>query len=227
MPAVWWLALAGLPIFQQPLPESPGEPAVLAVATEHVSLRAPCYRLVCPDAEWLAPTRYTTLSKPRVPGTLPRLRPAKSSPLATRSYASLHAPTSQREWFSTVASDVKVDTTFGVEAFRRPGTELQVELGTGYRLQPYTDYGTAMTGPIASGGLRLSRDLGDWARLNQQVQVETGRRNTFVRQTLGVDILLQPRLTLQSRLEMNHDSAANGGKGQTDTEGSLNLQYAF
>ena len=51
MLAAWWLALAGLPVFQQPLPESPGEPAALAVMGEHVSLRAPCYRLVCPDAE--------------------------------------------------------------------------------------------------------------------------------------------------------------------------------
>ena len=59
------------------------------------------------------------------------------------------------------------------------------------------------------------------------MQIAAGRCNTFVRQTPGVYILLQLRLTLQSRIEMNHDSAANGGKGQTDTEGSLNLQYAF
>jgi len=227
MPAVWWLALAGLPVFQHPLPEAPDEPAMLAVAAEHVSLRAPCYQLVCPDSEWLAPTRYTTLRKLPAPGTLPRLRPVKAPPLASRSYASLSAPTSQREWFNTAANDVKVDTTFGMEAYRRPGTELEVELGTGYRLQPYTDYGTAAAGPIASGGLRLSQRFGDRAQFNQQVRVETGRYNTFVRQTIGVDILLQPNWTLQSRIEMNHDSAANGGKGQTDTEGSLNLFYAF
>src|SRR3546814_1466927 len=79
-------------------------------------------------------------------------------------------------------------------------------LGTGYRLQPYADYGTAAIGVIATGGLRLSQRLGDWAEINQRVRVETGRHNTFVRQTLGVDIMLQPRLTLQSRLEGNHDS---------------------
>jgi len=48
-----------------------------------------------------------------------------------------------------------------------------------------------------------------------------------VRQTLGVDIMLQPRLTLQSRLEVNHDSAGDGGRGSTDTQGSVNLHYAF
>src|SRR3546814_12693151 len=66
VPAIWWLALAGLPVFQQSLPESPEEPAVLAIAAGHVSLRAPCYRLVCPDAEWLGPTAYTTLWKPKI-----------------------------------------------------------------------------------------------------------------------------------------------------------------
>ena len=216
MPAVWWLALAGLPVFQQPLPESPGEPAVLAVAAEHVSLRMPCYRLVCPDAEWLTPTPDTTLWKPRVEAR--SRRPVRASPLATRRYASLHAPTFQREWFDAEASHAKVDTTFGIRAIQRPDTKVQLELGTGYRLQPYAEYGTAAIGPIATG---------DWGRVNQQVHVETGRHNTFVRQTLGVDILLQPRLTLQSRLEVNHDSAGDGGRGSTDTQGSLNLHYAF
>src|SRR3546814_1534809 len=85
---IWWLALAGLPVFQQSLPESPEEPAVLAIAAGHVSLRAPCYRLVCPDAEWLEPTAYTTLWKPRVPGTVPRLRPARPSPLRSEEHTS-------------------------------------------------------------------------------------------------------------------------------------------
>ncbi len=227
MPAIWWLALVGLPVFQHPLPESPDEPAMLAVAAEHVSLRAPCFQLVCPDAEWLAPTRYTTLWKPKVPGTLSRLRPARSSPLASRRYASLNAPASQLAWFDAKASDAKINTTFGMDAIRRPGTDLQVQLGTGYRLQPYADHGTAVVGPIASGGLRLSQRFGERTQFNQQVRVETGRHNTFVRQTIGVDISLQPQWTLQSRVEMNHDSAADGGKGRTDTEGSLNLFYKF
>ena len=227
MPAVWWLALAGLPIFQQPLPESPGEPAMFAITAEHVSLRAPCYRLVCPDAEWLAPTPYTTLWKPKVPGTRSQLRPARTSPLASRRYTSLYAPATQHEWFDSKASDSKINTTFGMDAIRRPGTDLQLQFGTGYRLQPYADYGTAAIGPIASGGLRLSQRFGERAQLNQQVRVETGRHNTFVRQTIGVDINLQPKWTLQSRVEMNHDSAGDGGKGRTDTEGSLNLFYAF
>src|SRR3546814_10934445 len=121
LPIFWWLALAGLPVFQQSLPESPEEPAVLAIAAGHVSLRAPCYRLVCPDAEWLEPTAYTTLWKPRVPGTVPRLRPARASPLATRSSASLPAPATKREWFDAEARSDKVATTSGMQAQKSGG----------------------------------------------------------------------------------------------------------
>src|SRR5690606_41631349 len=129
------------------------EPDFHDVASVHVYLRMPCYRLVCPDAERLAHTPDTTLRKPRVPGTRSR-RPVRASPLATRRYASLHAPTFQREWFDAEASHAKVDTTFGIRAIQRPGTKVQLELGTGYRLQPYAEYGTAAIGPIPTGGRR-------------------------------------------------------------------------
>lgn len=227
MTAAWWLAIAGLPVFQQPLPETPGEPAAFAVMAGRASLRLPCYRLVCADAEWMAPTPYTTLWAPKAPGSRPQLRPARTPPLATRRYASLRAPVARRDWFDAEASHAKVDASFGVEALRRPGTDLKLELGTGYRLQPYAGYGTAAVGPIASGGLWLTQDFGARARLRQQVMVETGRENTIVRQTIGVDLRLQPDWTLQSRLEMKHDTAGDGGKGRTDTKGSLNLRYAF
>ncbi|WP_242112745.1 DUF481 domain-containing protein [Luteimonas aquatica] len=227
MSTAWWLALAGLPVFQHPLPESPGEPALVAIAAGRASLRMPCYELVCPDAEWMAPTRYTALRAPKAPGALPRLRPMRTPLLATRSITSLSAPTSRRDWINSEISNTKIGTSYGFEALRRPGTDLRVQLGTGYRIVPYADYGTAMPGPIARGGFVLSQDLSDRARLDQQVMVETGRRNTYVRQTIGVDVTVAPQWTLRSDLEMRHDSAANNGKGATDTEGSVKLRYSF
>lgn len=223
MLSAWWLVIAGLPVFQQPLPEAPGEPAVFAVAAGRVSMRLPCYALVCDDAEWMAPSRYTTLLRPGVPGTLQRLRAATASPLATRRYSSLSAPATPRDWVDTRGSDAKVGATFGVEAIRTPVTDLRVQLGTGYRIVPYTDYGTAAEGLIARGGLQLSQRFGDRTHLNQQVSVETGRHNTYTRQVIGVDFALQPQWTLRSQVEMRHDSRAD----ETDTEGSLKLHYDF
>src|SRR3546814_17285537 len=101
-----------------------------------------------------------------------------------------------------------------MQAIRRPDTKVQLELGTGYRLQPYADYGTAAIGVIDTGGLRLSQRLGDWAENKQRARVEHGPTHTFVRQPLGVEILLQPRLTLQSRLAVNPVRARGGGRGK-------------
>src|SRR3546814_8419229 len=126
---------------------------------------------------------YTTLWKPRVPGTVPRLRPARASPLATRSYASLHAPTTKREWFDAEASYAKVDTTYGMQAIRRPDTKVQLELGTGYRLPPYAEYGTAAIGVIATGGLRLSQRFGAGAETHQRGRGEPGSPHTVLSQT--------------------------------------------
>lgn len=223
MIAVWWLALAGLPVFQQPLPESPGEPAAFAIAAGRADMRRPCYALVCPDAEWLATTPYTTFAKPPVPGSVPELHARKQSPLASRRHAPLRAPALPRESVATEANRIKVATRFGFEAIRTPGTELRVELGTGYRLLPRADDGTAAQGPIARGGLQLSQRIGSRTLLNQQLQVETGRHDTFTRQAIGVDVSLQPNWTLQSRFELRHDS----GAGDTRSEGSVKLRYAF
>ncbi|MEP6633997.1 MAG: DUF481 domain-containing protein [Luteimonas sp.] len=222
-----WLTLVGLSVFLQPLPDAPNETAAVAIATGQVSLRTPCFSLVCPDAEWLPPTRYTQLQRPIVPGALPHLRPSRPSPLATRSYTHLNSPANRRTWVANDGSDWRIDTRYGVEAIRTPETNLRFEVATGYRLQPYVDYGTDAVGPIARGGVTLSQNIGERTRLTQQVQIETGRRNTFVRQTIGVDLTLRPQWTLRSDIETHHDTAADDGNGATDTEGSVKVHYAF
>jgi hypothetical protein len=226
MPAVWWLAFAGLPIFQQPLPESPAEPAAIAVAAGRAELRTPCYALACKDAEWSGPSRYVRLRRPATPGTIPQLQPLRVAAIAARRYP-LYSPAKRRDWHAAYGSKSRFDARYGFEAIRTPDTTLKVEMGTGYRLQPYADFGTAVPGPIARGNLALSQNLGDRARLTQRVEFETGRENTTLRQTLGVDLELRPQWLLRSSYELRHDTFANGGEGVTDTEGSLQLQYRF
>src|SRR5690606_3150693 len=120
-----------------------------------------------------------------------------------------------------------VDTRYGLEAVRGPQTQVEVELGTGYRLQPYANYGTAAQGPVATGQLRLSQRLGEHAELNQQVRMERGRENAFIRQTVGLDLQLDPQWSLLGDFELRHDTAGNGGEGRTDREGSVRLRYVF
>ena len=226
MLAALWLALAAPPVFIAPLPDSPGEPAGVALAAGRVDLRRPCYRLACEDASWQAPNRFTRIEQARVPGSIDPLAKIRMPVLATRRYP-LYSPASRRDWRVTHGSHSRFTAGFGYEAVRTPDTNVRLEFGTGYRLQPYADYGTAMEGPIARGRLELRQNIADRALLTQNLLVETGKFNTTTRQVIGLDLELLPQWTLQSNFELRHDSAGNGGSGATDTESSLNLRYRF
>ena len=216
-----WLAVAGLPVFQQPFPEAPAQPAAVALAAGEVSRRLPCLQLRCAGSEWQAPVAATTHAYREGNAQVLQV----PLPGAPRPGFGLSAPASRRDWTQGYASNVGVGAGFGVEAVRLPDTKLRVEVGPGYRIEPLADYGTATSGPVARGRIDLQQRLGGRARLEQRLQVETGRQNTVVRNAVGVSVTLQPQWLLRSDLETRHDSAAGGG--QTNTEGSVRLQYAF
>lgn len=227
MLASWWLAVIGLPVFMQPLPEAPDIPAAMAVASGQVSLRQPCLQLRCPGREWQADAPRRVVAQTTAPGAVTTIAPLRLPQLATRRYIGLHSPASRRDRFYSTGGDALVATRYGLEAVRGPDTQVQLEFGTGYRLQPYADYGTAAQGPVASGQLRLSQRLGERAALSQQVRVERGRENAFVRQTIGLDLQLDPQWSLLGDVELRHDTAGDGGEGHTDREGSVRLRYVF
>ncbi|MDH5821760.1 DUF481 domain-containing protein [Luteimonas sp. RD2P54] len=230
MLAAWWLALVGLPVFTQPVPriEAPQLPAAMAVAARRISLRTPCYALVCRDAEWTG-RRPRALPPPPAPGVRERL-PApqvRAAHWLNRRLVGLYAPASARDRVLAYARNWRVDTSYRLDAIRERDTKLRIELGTGYRIQPYVDNGTAVPGPVARGGLSLSQRFGRHARISQRLLVETGRENAYLRQSIGLDWQLLPRLALHSSIEMWHDTAADGGDGLTRRSGTLRLRYAF
>ena len=227
MIAGWWLAIAGLPVHTSPLPAAPEHPAVVAVASRQVPLRLPCYRLACSDAEWTPVASYQRIWSPRAPGVRARTVAPAVVKLPNRRLAPLNSPYAPRDRIRSGGNHVKWDTTYGLEAIRSPDTLLQVEFGTGLRIEPYTDYGTAVPGLVARGGFSLQQRFGNRALWNQRVLFETGRENTYVRQSVGLDLRLADDWMLHSSLEMWHDTAANGGEGRTEKTGSLRLRYAF
>lgn len=226
MLAALWLALTAPPVFIAPLPESPAEPAAIALAAGRAELSRPCYRVVCEDAGWREPNRFTRIDQPKVPGSVDPLAKIRLPAIAARRYP-LYSPASRRDWRVNHGSHSRFTAGFGYEAVRTPDTNVRLEFGTGYRLQPYADHGTAMEGPIARGRVELRQTIAERARLTQNILVEAGRFNTTTRQVIGLDLQLQPQWTLQSNFELRHDSAGNGGAGATDTEGSVNLRYRF
>lgn len=218
-----WLAVAGLPVFQQPIAEVPDRPAAIAMVAGDVSLRKPCLRVRCADAEWRPPDPATTYAyrgddQPAVRTTLP------GSP--TKGVRSLPAPRRQ-DWVAPYAGLDRVGGRYGRNLVSTPTTAVQVEVGTGFRWRPYVDNGSADTGPVARGRVALQQKVGEHARLRQETRVESGRDNTWVRNSLGVDIELQPNWSLRSEVEVRHDTAGNGGSGRTDSEGRVRLFYDF
>jgi putative salt-induced outer membrane protein YdiY len=192
-------------------------PAIIALAGGRASLQRPCRSLACLQAAWdLPPPPLFAAEASRDPFAIPR-------PLPTTTSYGLHAPASSSDWLAAYGSNWRLGARYGVEAIRQPDTQLRIEVGSGYRLQPYVDDGTASTGPVARGSIEWMQRFGQRALLSQQLRVETGRHDTFVRNALALDILLQRSWTLSSSVELRHDSAAD----DTATRGSLQLRYAF
>ena len=222
MLAAWWFAVLGQPVFLLPLPQSADAamadvPAIIVLASGRASLQRPCRSLGCLQAAWDQPPPPLFASAPtRDPFAMPRALPATTS-------HGLRAPASSSDWIAAYGSNWRLGARYGVEAIRQPDTQLRIEVGSGYRLQPYVDDGTAGIGPVARGSIEWLQRFGQRALLSQQLRVETGRHDILVRNALALDILLQPSWTLSSRLELRHDSAA----ADTATQGSLQLRYAF
>lgn len=76
---------------------------------------------------------------------------------------------------------------------------------------------------MARAYVELTQQLGPRASLRQQLRVESGRNDTYIRNSLGLDSRLQPRWLLRSQLEVRHDSATT----DTATISSLELHYLF
>ncbi len=217
MLAAWWFAVLGPPVFALPLPQAADRPSVLAVAGADDRLRRPCRSLRCLRDGWdLPPALAVTATAAPSPFSRPQALPGPLS-------HGLHAPASGRDWIASEGHDWRVGTRYGFEPIRQPQTQLKVEVGGGYRLQPFVDDGTAASGPVARGHVELVQQLGQRASLRQQLRVESGRNDTYVRNSVALDIQLQPRWLLRSRLEARHDSATS----DTAATGSLELHYTF
>jgi len=218
MLAAWWFAVIGQPLSPLPLPEMPDQPLAAAVEAARLSSLPRCLSLVCGDAEWSNRVflRVGTADKPGP-------QPLPGQPVYR---FQLSAPSSSRDWIDSYARDWRVGTRYGVDAIRRPNTQVKVIFGTGYRLQPWVDDGVGTTGPVARASVDLNQRFGERTRLSQQVQLETGRNNnTFLRSAITFDVEIRPQVTIMSGVETRR--TATGGGSTTDTEGSVKLQYAF
>ncbi|TCT25186.1 DUF481 domain-containing protein [Thermomonas haemolytica] len=136
----------------------------------------------------------------------------------------LRVPGATRDWVKAQGSNARVGMQYGLQALQTRDTSVKLSVDTGYRLKPYADDGIAGTGPIVRGQLEWNQALGRHARLSQVTRLETGQHGAFLRNSLLLNVQLQPALTLSSGVEMRRDRDL-AGRDQTDA--TVKLKYAF
>ncbi|MFN7183041.1 MAG: DUF481 domain-containing protein [Thermomonas haemolytica] len=136
----------------------------------------------------------------------------------------LRVPGATRDWVKAQGSNARVGMQYGLQALQTRDTSVKLSVDTGYRLKPYADDGIAGTGPIVRGQLEWNQALGRHARLSQVARLETGQHGAFLRNSLLLNVQLQPALTLSSGVEMRRDRDL-AGRDQTDA--TVKLKYAF
>ena len=122
------------------------------------------------------------------------------------------------------ADHFRVGTTYGYDALRDGDTRLGLNFGAGYRLAPLHDDGVRRAGPVFRGELRVGQRLGERAKWTQRIQVEAGRDDTFVKQSIGLDVALWPEWTLETDAVIRHRPDADALR---TAEGWLGIRRRF
>lgn len=220
------LALLGAPLVTLPNPAFGGDPTLIAIASDPAQMRLYCFSTRCGDEEW----RVAVAPKQRLPdidpAELPPLRPNVFLPGQQRvGIGGVSAPASSRESRAMYSNDHRIGARYGVQAMRDGPTQIGLSFGAGYRLAPLYDDGINRTGAVFRGELNLGQRLTDRARWTQRVQVESGRGDTFVKQSVRLDVDLYPNWKLETDFAIRHDN--KGGGGTDSAESSIELIRRF
>ncbi|ALN93431.1 MULTISPECIES: DUF481 domain-containing protein [Lysobacter] len=218
------LALLGAPLITLPTPAFGGDPILIAIASDPVQLRLHCFSTRCGDEEWkaaMAPTRRDPVIDP---ADLPPLRKV-ALPGQQRVIGGVSAPATSRESRALYSNDYRVGTRYGVQALRDGPTQIGLSFGAGYRLAPLADDGINRPGAVFRGELNLGQRISDRARWTQRVQIESGRGDTFVKQSVRLDVDVWQNWKLETDFAIRHDN--RGGGGSESAESSIELIRRF
>jgi hypothetical protein len=210
MPPLLWLALAAppTPLTVPDLPRVPPEVAQRLLDPPR------CLQPRCVHGEWVVealpdiPRGQRRAGADNLPGGTTRLR----------------VPGVARDWVKPQGNNARVGVQYGMQVVQTPSTSVRVAVDTGFRLKRFADDGIGTTGPILRGQLEWNQVLGQRVRLIQSARVETGQRGAYLRNSLLLNVQLQPVLTLISGIELQRDRDL---PGRDRTDATLKLKYAF
>lgn len=219
MPGVLGLVLMAGPFVTLPA-STLAEPApqIAHLGSDPARMRLWCYSLRCGNEEWRAAQHGHA--------TVQFADASTANPLpGSQPWIGLRAPATPRDSRASYANDWRVGARYGVQALRDGPARVAVQLGAGYRMAALGDDGIHLPGPVLRGALDFGYRFGERVNWNQLIQWETGQGQTFVKQSIGLDVLLWPDWTLETDFAIRHDEA--GRSGLESAESSVQLHRRF
>ena len=120
----------------------------------------------------------------------------------------------------------------GLQLVDSPTQQLALDFGPGYRRARLAETATAETATgeqdwVARGALNYSRQLSSNTALTQQSLIEAGSDNVYLQNDLALAVQLNGHLSLNTGLQLRHNSEVSEGAASTDKLLTTTLSFDF
>lgn len=133
----------------------------------------------------------------------------------------------ERDGFGTYEYQWTAAAGYGYEAINSDRQRLSFEIGPGYRFAKNQGVRVHHNQAIARGMADWNLKLTDTASLVENMLVESGSDNTYIRNLFGVQVAMSKSLKMKAGLETRYNSTVEPGIENTDNLTTVNLVYDF
>lgn len=133
----------------------------------------------------------------------------------------------EQDDFGTYAWQQTASVGYGTRVMDGERTQLDLQVGPGYRRAHDAEDGVTRSGFIGRGFIGLKFDLTDNTELANTLLIESGAHNTYAQNELGVSVTMNSHLALKAGVQARHNSDVDADQKKTDTLTTMNVVYRF
>lgn len=133
----------------------------------------------------------------------------------------------EQDDFATYDWQQSASIGYGTRVMDGSRTQLDVQLGPGYRRAHDASTQETQSGLIGRGFVGLKYELTENTELANTLLVESGRNNTFAQNELGLSVAMNSHLALKAGLQARRNSDVDENTKKTDTLTTMNVVYKF
>ncbi|MBB1087169.1 DUF481 domain-containing protein [Lysobacter sp. SG-8] len=146
--------------------------------------------------------------------------------LSERSYL-LGSIRNERDHFASNEYQWTAAVGYGFRAIDTEATKLLFEVGPGYRWSKLQDVQVHRNEGIVRGTMAFAHQFNDSTSISNDLLVEAGSENTFVRNDLALKVKMTEALALKAGVEVRHNTDVLPDTKKTDTLTTVNVVYDF